>query len=122
MTDDDACSAVKADLESGTYTHYTTNFPIYIKDHNRFQGGNVYIILSDCLRTPIQTVNGTILFTPRSCSLQIVANTPSNRDDLYDDVISILTSTSRGYTIKRGKDLPYDEKHHSLTLQLSFLL
>ena len=119
---DDACNAVKSDLKAGTYTNYTTDFPIYIKGGDKFQGGNVFIHLKDGSRTPVQTVSGSILYTQRSCSLQIMANTTTNRDALYDDIIDILTSTSRGYAIKKGRDDPYSTEHYSLTLDLTFLL
>jgi len=111
MSGDDACSAVKSDLQAGTYTNYTNKFPIYIENRDKFEGGKVYIILRNPTREPIQTVNGTVLYTKRSCTIMIVANSAGNRDKLYDDLESILISTNRGYKLKRGKD---DHRHEGL--------
>jgi len=122
---DDACSAVKADLEAGTYAFFTTgakNFPIYIENDDDFQGGNVYIGLIDPTRDPVQTVDGSVLYYKRGCTVVIVADTKTARDNLYKDVEDILTATSRGYKLVRGKDQMFTRERFALPLEVSFLL
>jgi len=119
---DDACSAVKADLEAGSYTNYIDEFPIYIENKDTFQGGNVYIGLIDPTREPIQTVDGTVLYTKRGCTVVIVGDTDTARDNLYKDVVNILTATGRGYKLKRGKDKMINRERFGLPLEVSMLL
>jgi len=122
MVADDACSAVKSDLEAGTYTNYTDIFPIYIIGKDVWQGGNVYINLSDPTREPVQTVDGSVLYTKRSLKVTIVANSQTIRDNLYDDVVAILTATNRGYKLKRAKDDHFNPVLNGLPLEVSMLL
>jgi len=119
---DDACSAVKEDLEAGVYTNYTTKFPIYIENKDYFQGGNVYIGLIDPTRDPVQTVDGSVLYYKRGCTVVIVGDTDVARDNLYKDVEAILTATGRGYKLKRGKDKMFNRERFALPLEVAFLL
>ena len=119
----DACSDIKSDLKAGTFTNYgSDNIPIYIEKAESFRGKGIYIVLKDAFREPVQTVDGTILFTKRGCTVVITANTTTNRDSIYDDIVSILTATSRGYTFKRGKDQPQNKKRLDLSIMVSMLL
>ena len=119
----DACTDVKADLKAGTFTNYgSDDIPIYIENRDPFKGKGIYITLKDAFREPVQTVDGTILFTKRGCTITIVANTTTNRDNIYDDIVSILTATSRGYTFKREKDQPQHKKRLDLSIIVSMML
>lgn len=109
---DDACSAVRTDLQAGTFTRYTDAFPMYIRALDPFQGGSVYIILQGAWRDPVQTVNGPVLYTKRGCVILISATNPALRDQVYLDIVDILTATNRGYKIKRSKD---KQQHQLLT-------
>lgn len=122
MADDDACSVVKADLEAGTFTRYTTSFPIYIIGKDPFKGGNVYVILDQATRTPVQLVNGPILFTKRACLIEIVAPIAATRDDIWDDIVDILVATSRGYRINSGADRPVHYKQNRVRMRVEMLL
>lgn len=119
---DDACSAVKADLEAGTFTNYTTKIPIYIIGNDIFEGGKTYITLKNPTREPVQTVNGTILYTKRSCQITIVAPSQAIRDAIYDDLEAILPATSRGYVLKSAKDDHFNPELNGLPLQVNFIL
>lgn len=119
----DACTDVKADLIAGTFTNYgSDNIPIYIEKAEPFKGKNVYIILKDAFREPIQTVDGTVLYTKRGCTIIITANTTTNRDRIYLDITNILIATSRGYKITRGRDQPTNKKRLDLLIKVSMLL
>ena len=119
---DDACSAVKSDLSAGVHTNYTGNYKVYIENEDEFEGGNVFIILRDATREPVQTVDGTVLYTKRSCTLNIQANSTTNRDNLYDDIVNILIATTRGYVLKKGKDTPANKEKFVLNVSVSMLL
>ena len=123
---DDACSAVKEDLEAakdaGSFTNYTDPFPIYIENKDYFQGGNVYIGLIDPTREPVQTVDGSVLYYKRGCTVVIVGDTDTARDNLFKDVVNILTATGRGYKLKRGKDKMFNRERFALPLEVSMLL
>ena len=119
---DDACSAVKYDLQAGTFTNYPTAFPIYIENKDVIQIGNVYILLKSAFRDPVQTVDGTVLFTKRGCTIEIVANSDTIRDAVYLDVIAILTATNRGYKIKRGRDSPIHVRQNRIPVQVEMIL
>lgn len=119
---EDACNAVKSDLKAGTYTHFKNAFPIYIVNEDDYQGGNEFIMLKNPWRDPVQTVDGTVLFTKRGCDIEIKANSTKIKDDIYDDVIDILTSTGRGYKIMKGTDLPISQVQTRISLKVSFLL
>ena len=120
---DDACSAIKADLEAGTFTNYTVGDEVfYIENEDKFEGGNAYILLKDPTREPVQVVNGPVLYTKRGCTIVIFGDSPTIRDELYDDVIAILSATSRGYTFKRAKDKIWSESQFTLPLEVSMLL
>lgn len=101
---DDACSAVKADLEAGTYTNYKVTFPIYIHGKDVYEGGPTYILLDGAWKDPTQTVDGTVLYNKRGCNVIIRATSQEIRDQIYDDVEAILTATNRGYKLKRARD------------------
>ena len=122
MVADDACSAIKSDLKAGTYTHYTKSFPIYIQGNEPYEGGDVHITLKDPRREPVQTVSGSVLYTKRSCTVIIVATSQTNRDNLYLDVVDILTATNRGYKLKRAKDDHFNPVLNGLPLEVSMLL
>ena len=119
---DDACSAVKSDLQAGTPTNYTTAFPIYIENKDVIQIGNVYILLKNATREPVQTVDGSVLYTKRGCTIEIIANSDTIRDAVYLDVIAILTKTNRGYKIKRGRDSPIHQRQNRIPMEVSMLL
>ena len=119
---EDACNAVKSDLKAGTYTRFRNAFPIYIEKEDDYQGGNEFIMLKNPYREPVQTVDGSVLFTKRGCVIEIKANSTKVKDDLYDDVIDILTATSRGYKIEKGRDLPISQIQTRISLNVSFLL
>lgn len=119
---DDACNAVKSDLKAGTYTRYKDAFPIYIENEDDYQGGNVFILLKNPIRIPVQTVDGSVLYTNRSCTLEIRATSTKIRDDLYLDVIDILTSTGRGYKLKRARDLSIHTGQFRIPLDVSMML
>ena len=119
---DDACSAVKSDLQAGTFTRYTTDIPIYILRQDTFQGGNVYIVLKNPTREPVQVVNGTILYTKRSCIIDVVCPNPDIRDNLFLDITDILIATNRGYKIKPGTDMPINTDQTRTILKVAMLL
>jgi hypothetical protein len=119
---DDACSAVKSDLQAGSFTNYTDSFPIYIENVDDFQGGNVYIVLRAPWRETEQTVNGTVLYTKRGCTILIVANSATIRDQLFDDLENILPATGRGYKLKKGKDNHRNKNLFDLPLEVEMLL
>ncbi len=119
---DDACSAVKEDLKAGSYTHYVNNFPIYIENKDTFQGGNVYIGLIDPTREPVQTVDGSVLYYKRGCTVVIVGDSDLARDNLFKDVVAILTATNRGYKLKKCKDMMINRERFALPLEVSMLL
>ena len=118
---DDACSVVKADLEAGTFTRYTTRFSIYNVAKDPFQGGNVYISLNNARRVPEQLVNGPILYHKRSCTINIIANSQTIRDQVYDDVIDILNATNRGYVFERVKDDHFHPALNRTPLEVSMI-
>lgn len=119
---DDACNAVKSDLLAGTFTRFTKAFPIYIENEDDFQGGNEFIILRNPRRDPVQTVSGSVLYTKRSCTVEIKAPSTSIRDNIYDDIIDILIATNRGYKIERGKDRAISKGNFRLPMDVSMLL
>ena len=121
---DDASSDIKADLVAGTYTNYTGTTPpiIYIENKDEFNGGKVYILLRSANRDPVQTVSGSVLYTGRSCSIIIVANSITNKDNLYLDIVNILTATARGYKIGKGRDQPRTKTQTSILVPVSMLL
>ena len=106
MVVENACNDVKTDLQNGTFNLYTTDFPIYIKDEDSFQGGNVYILLQNGLGDPIQLVNGPVLITPRSCDIIIRATSTTIINNLRDDVEKLLIATSRGYHSFKTRNFP----------------
>lgn len=122
MVADDACSAVKSDLQAGVYTNYTEAFPIYIQGKDPYQGGPVHITLKNPKREPKQTVSGSVLYTKRSCTVIIVATSQTIRDNLYLDVVDILTATKRGYKLKRAKDDHFNPVLNGLPLDVEMLL
>ena len=103
MTGNDACNRVKTDLKAGTFTHYTTSFPIYIHEEDQFQGGNVYISLRDSKRPPVQSFTGSVIYNKKKCTLTITASNKTDRDNLHDDVIEVLT-TAKPYKIVDVRD------------------
>lgn len=113
---------MKADIESGTPTRYTAGYPIYRENMDEFQGGPVYIFLSNPDRNPVQTVSGSILYEKRSCTIEIVATSADNREDIYDDICDILIATSRGYKLKRAKDNPVHAEQNRILLEVEILL
>lgn len=119
---DDACNVVKTDLLAGTPTRFTTAFPIYIANEDEFEGGNQFIILRNPRRDPVQTVSGSVLYTKRSCTIEIKAPSTSIRDNIYLDIIDILTATNRGYKIEKGKDRPISKGNFRLPVDVSMLL
>lgn len=119
---DDACSVVKSDLKAGSYTNYTNSFSKYIVGKDTFQGGDVHIILDNAWREPVQTVSGSILFTKKGCSLEIVAPTAEIRDSLYLDIVDVLTATCRGYIIKQIKDKPVHKNQQRMMLKVEMSL
>lgn len=117
----DACSDVKADLKAGTYTRFKTAFPIYIEDKDTFKGGNVYIILRDAYRNPIQTVDGMVVYTEKGCSIEIVASSTTIKDDLYLDVEDILTGVNLAYIITNVTDLPIHKRQNRISFDVSMI-
>jgi len=119
----DACTDIKADLIAGTFTNYgSDSIPIYIDNKDAFKGKGIYITLKDAFREPVQTVDGTILYSKRGCTITIVANTTTNIDNIYDDITTILSATNRGYVFKRIKDQPQNKKRLDLSIIASMLL
>lgn len=121
----DAYTDIKADLEAGTFTNYgSNNIPIYIEKKSVFKGfsKNAYINLKGASREPVQTVNGTVLYTKRSCIIEIIGTSTTAKNNIYDDIVNILTATSRGYTLTRGRDSPQNKKNDTLTILVSMLL
>ncbi len=122
MVVSNACEDVKSDLQSGSYTLYTKDFPIYIKDKDKFKGGNVFIFLLNGNRNPIQVVNGPVLYTPRSCDIMIRASSSEILDNLRDDVEKIILATSRGYVINDEYDYPDAENIFRIVMSVSMSL
>lgn len=122
MVDEDACAAVKSDLQAGTFTITTYTPPIYIIGKDEYQGGNVRIHLKDATREFEQLVNGPILYTKRGCTILIIASSAAIRDDVFNDVVNILVATSRGYKLKRGKDNHHNRNLNGLPLEVSMIL
>lgn len=118
----DACSSVKTAILAGAKTRYTTPFPIYIKDKEVMEGGEVYIELSGAYRMPFQTIDGMVLYTERGCSVEIVAPSTEIKDDLYDDVEDILTAIDLAYIITNVSDLPIHAGQDRITFDVSMIL
>lgn len=119
---DDACSAVKDDLQGGTFTRYNNSIPIYILRQDTFLGGNVYIVIKDATREPVQLVNGPILYTKRGCTIDVVCPNPTIRDNIYLDITDILIATDRGYKIKPGTDKPINSNQTRNVIKVAMLL
>ena len=120
---DDACSDVKADIEAGAFTFYTTDtVKVYIRGKDIYQGGNSYIILDSSWRNPVQTVDGTVLYHKRGCQIIIRANSQEIRDAIYEDIEAILTATGRGYKLKRARDLHLNQNLNRTPFRVEMIL
>lgn len=119
---DDAYNAVKDDIKAGVHTRYTDAYPIYIVRLDAYEGGNVFLLLRNGFRDPVQTVDGSVLYYKRGCRIEIYATSEDNRDKLFLDIIDILTSTNRGYKIKRAKDVPHHQTLIGLPLEVEMIL
>lgn len=122
MVADDACSLVKDDLEKGSYTRYTDNFPIYIDKKDVFQGGNVYVLLKFPIRNPMQDFTGKVIYTEGGCTIVVVCNTDTIRDKLYLDIIDILNATNRGYELEHGTDNMNHQNQVGHSLEVALFL
>ncbi len=123
MVADDACSAVKADLEAGSFTNYTIgDLVYYIENEDKFDGGNAYIFLKDPTRDPIQGVNGGVIYTKRGCTVGAFGDSPTVRDNIYKDIVAILTATNRGYKLIRARDKMWSQNQFTIPLEVSMLL
>lgn len=118
---DNPCSIVKTDIEAGTFTRFTTDFPIYVDGVDKYQGGNYFIHLSDPIVNPIQGVDGGILYNKQGCKLLIHARNIDSGDDIYDDIIDILKAvTSRSYVFQKLQERPNLEFYNKL-LEVNFI-
>lgn len=120
----DAYTDIKTDLKAGTWTNFGSTPVIYIERKTVFKGlvKNAYINLKGATRDPVQTVDGTVLYTKRSCVIEIVGTSTTAKNNIYDDIENILTATSRGYILTRGRDSPQNKKNDTLTILVSMLL
>lgn len=115
----DMCNVVKTDLAAGTYTRYTTSFPIYIQNQDEFEGGNVYIVLLEGKRRPTIAANGSIIYTEKSCTIRISAPSTTIRDNLLDDVLDILYASSNNYNIEADQiDTPANKELFEITIPI----
>lgn len=121
MSGNDACNLIKIDLEAGTWTNYKSAPNIYIQDEDVSQGGNVYIGLYDGRRDPIQAYNGTIIYTNMSCTIEIVTTNTTDRDNIYNDVDTILKATNRSYILNRVDDEPNTPNLFRIIIEVSFI-
>jgi hypothetical protein len=118
----EACAVVKTDLGVGPWTNFGGIGPIiYNTGIEDFEGGNDYIKLRDGIRNPLQLVNGPVLLNSGSCILEAHGANQDNVDNLYLDIIAILTATNRGYTFKRGRDAPMGKTLFTITMEVSYL-
>jgi hypothetical protein len=100
------CQQVKDDLKAGTFSNYTGSLPIYILDQDDFQGGSNHLRLSRGKRDPIVAANGKTIFVNAQCTIEIRASSIDNRNNIYDDIISILESASLGYVPTNESNTP----------------
>ena len=119
---DDACNLVKTALLAGAYTKYTSAYPIYIENKDKFQGGNVYVLLKGAFRNPVQTVDGMVLYTEKGCTVEVIANSEKFKDDLYSDIEDILTAVELAYIITNLSDNPDNESQDGLSFDVSMII
>lgn len=119
---DDACNLIKTALLAGAYTKYKNAYPIYIENKDKFQGGNVFVLLRDAFRNPIQTVDGMVLYTEKSCTVEIIASSEKLKDDLYSDIENILTKVELAYIITNLSDNPDNESQDGLMFDVSMIV
>ena len=118
----DACTDVKSDIEGGTFTRYTDSIPIYHIGKDDFQGGPVYIRLSNPTRNPKQTVDGGILYELRGCRVEIKAPNATIRENIYDDLCDIFKASNRAYKLKRVDDIHPNKEQDRLQLDVEIIL
>lgn len=119
---DDACNLIKTALLEGAYTKYKDAYPIYIDNKDKFQGGNIYVRLRDAFRSPVQTVDGMVLYTEKGCTVEVVASSEKLKDDLYSDIEDILTAVELAYIITNLSDNPDNESQDGLTFDVSMII
>ena len=118
----DACNIVKTDLQAGSYTYYTTSFPIYIRDQDKMEGGKTRIEIYGGIRIPIMSAEGSVIFYDRSCTIEIQTTSTTIRDNLYTDVLNILKAASNTYTITDIRDYPDTKNIFRVQIDVDILI